>query len=233
MIIINKGADYSALGLGRLFIPIKEDTENELKGYSAILNEQKEKFQNFKDEIGTEIWNKIKIISIPEFAANSNEVLINAKDGSTFSTMLDKHILLDTSKHVASWIKDGDWRDGVLNHNSDDTFNVINSFVIFSRENMRWYFNGDSASTSNPSSVGRLSPPLGKIALYSCDGTNIIGLTETSVYKTLLSTTGNMTTFATNDTEAVANVGMQLGIYGSQMTEEELIKLRSAILENF
>lgn len=233
MIIINKGADYSALGLGRLFVPITTDTENELKGYSAITEKQKEQFQNFKDEIGTEIWDKIKIISIPEFAANSNEVLVNAKDGGTFSTLSDTHILLDTSKHVASWILDGDWRDGIINNKNNGTYDINISFVIFSREKMKWKFIGDNSSTSSPSSIGRLYPPLGRIALYSCDGTNIVGLTETSVYKSLLGEIAHITSFAYNDTEATANGGMQLGIYGLPMTEEELIKLRSAILKNF
>lgn len=219
MVIINKGADYSALGLGRLFIPISEETENELKGFSAITQEQKEKFQNFKDEIGTELWGKINIISMPLFASNADECYINAKDNSKFSVRTPSSIHFNSSLKTVYW--DADAGSRLMG------MPIQNTIAVLTVKGEGWSCNFAGANNSSSGSSINYYSSAERYVSMTTDGTNVISLTDT------MNKTGSI--YRPNDVQDISKVaeGYQVCILGATMTLEDLKKLKDAVLENF
>lgn len=97
MIIINKGADYSACGLGKIpyFTP---EIANMLSIYSKITNFQKYAFQKFIDDIGGlngSIYQKIKTLIIPFYSNTSLEAITDVK-GNNETVVNTTNIVLST-----------------------------------------------------------------------------------------------------------------------------------------
>lgn len=81
MILINEKADYSALGLGKMFAPATNETNTMIGRYSKGTKEQSEALALFFEEIGATIKNKLVALILPIFSSNWEEALINALTG--------------------------------------------------------------------------------------------------------------------------------------------------------
>lgn len=90
MIIVNKGADYSALGLGRAFIP-EDQISNEVKAimanYSGNDIVKMSALQEFFDSIGSTLKAKLRNMVLPLFANTTEEAVYDIIQGNLFKSM--------------------------------------------------------------------------------------------------------------------------------------------------
>lgn len=85
MIIVNKGADYSALGLGRAFIPedqISEEVKAIMAHYADSDIVKISALQEFFNTIGPTIKGKLRNMTLPLFASNIDEAMYDIIQGS-------------------------------------------------------------------------------------------------------------------------------------------------------
>lgn len=88
MIIVNKGADYSALGLGRAFIPedqISSEVKAIMTNYSGADIVMTSALQEFFDSIGSTLKAKLRNMILPIFASNLDEALYDIIQDGTLS----------------------------------------------------------------------------------------------------------------------------------------------------
>lgn len=103
MIIVNKGADYSALGLGRAFLPeseISNDVKTIMSNYSADDIVKQSALQIFFNSIGSTLKAKIRNMVLPIFASNLDEAIYDIITGNPYKNVENQtHIAFNSSKN--------------------------------------------------------------------------------------------------------------------------------------
>lgn len=136
MIIVNKGADYSALGLGRAFIP-EDQISNEVKTIMSHYSDADiitaSALQEFFNSIGSTLKAKIRNMILPIFASNINEAIYDIITGTPLMPVSGSNRLAFdiTSKRVRATGDAVAWPS--LNYSVNDTVDAyIGNLVVAS-----------------------------------------------------------------------------------------------------
>lgn len=124
MIIVNKGADYSALGLGRAFIPedqISEEVKTIMANYSGADIVMASALQEFFDSVGSTLKAKLRNMILPIFASNIDEAIYDIITGTALKPVSGSNRLAfdTTSKRVRATGSGSQWPS--LSYSANDT----------------------------------------------------------------------------------------------------------------
>jgi hypothetical protein len=138
MIIVNKGADYSALGLGRAFIP-EDQISNEVKTimshYSNADIITASALQEFFNSIGSTLKAKIRNMILPIFASNIDEAIYDIITDTALKPVSGSNRLAFdvTSKRVRPTGSEAAWPS--LVYSANDTTDVYTGNLVVASNN--------------------------------------------------------------------------------------------------
>lgn len=138
MIIVNKGADYSALGLGRAFIP-EDQISNEVKTIMSHYSDADiitaSALQEFFNSIGSTLKAKIRNMILPIFASNIDEAIYDIITGTALMPVSgNNRLAFDiTSKRVRATGDAVAWPS--LNYSVNDTVDAYTGNLVVASNN--------------------------------------------------------------------------------------------------
>ena len=204
MIIINKNADFSGCGLGKITLKVSDEVNELLDSlYDNLDFKYKLIFQQFVDDIGGlngEIFNNLYRLVIPAFAANAKECYTDIVTKSVFTSGggdYKKYAPFITASRGTGALFDGTQTESsnILNFNSIHDFegSSVQGFITTSNlDNVKLILCRGSLMLSNRWTIAKnssefyqfsMAVPNGKVFLINASDDNILSFSDNKKYK--------------------------------------------------
>lgn len=259
MIIINKNADFSGCGLGKITFKVSKEVNELLDSLYDNLDFKYELiFQQFVDDIGGlngEIFNNLYRLVIPAFAANAKECYTDIVTKSVFTTgggNYNKYAPFITASRGTGALFDGTQTESlnILNFNSIHDFegSLVRGFITTSKtKNTPLVSNSKSPMYSHAWHISKLSPPQsfynlsmavpnGNVFLVNVLDNNILSFSNNMEFKETQDIDLSGFKSSTNGTEhsilsngAYPTIQICMYFLGKGLTEAQAKKLSNAM----
>lgn len=257
MIIINKNADFSGCGLGKITFKVSNEVNELLDSlYENLDFKYKLIFQQFVDDIGGldgEIFNNLYRLVIPAFASNAKECYTDIVTKSVFASGggdYKKYAPFITVSRGAGALFDGTQTDSknILNFNSIHDFegSLVRGFMTTSKlENTPLISSQHSPMYSHAWQISKTSStyynlsmavPNGKVFLVNVLDNNILSFSDNKEYKetqdidlSLFKSSTTATAYSILNSGKYPTIQVCMYFLGKGLTEAQAKKLSDAM----